>query len=116
MAVAGDIELDKHIVLHKEGLHAFLFLQKKNQGYEHKVGIRPQMAKIIEFMYQVRLYNEFSFKLDALKGKGFAMNKHTISTRIKDINDLCDEYHITRILTKYTDHTWGLNKNLGCCA
>jgi hypothetical protein len=115
MAVAGDIELDKHIVLHKEGVHAFLLLQKKNQGYEHKVGIRPQSAKIIEFMCQVRSYNEFSFKLDDLRGKGFAMNKNTISTRIKDICDLCDEYHIKRVLTKYADHKWGLNKELDCC-
>lgn len=115
-AKSGDIELDKHIVLHRKGQQCYLLLNKKGNGFEKKVSIRPQTYKIINAVYGVRRKDPSGLTLaEFCYPRKIADNDRTISTRIKELNKLCEEYSITQILTKFPDERWGLNRNLGCC-
>jgi len=115
IAISGDLELDQDIVLHTEGNQKFLFFNREKQGFKHKISIRPQAARIIEFLHTVSSNAENAFALGDLLGRKFAANKNTISTRIKEINDFCSQYHVKAIFFKYMGDKWGLNQQLDCC-
>jgi hypothetical protein len=115
-AKSGDVELDKHIVLHRKGQQCYLLLNKKGNGFEKKIPIRPQTYKIINAVYGVRRKDPSGLTLfEFCHPRKIAQNDRTISTRINELNKLCEDHGITQILTKFPDDRWGLNRNLGCC-
>ncbi len=117
-AKIGDIELDKHIVLHCEGEKCYLLLNKKGNGFEKKVSIRPQTYKIINAVYGVRHKDPSGLTLfEFCHPREIAQNGRTISTRINELNKLCEDHGIKQILTKtkFLNERWGLNRSFGCC-
>jgi len=116
-AKSGDVELDKHIVLHRKGQQYYLLLNKTGNGFEKKIPIRPQTYKIINAVYGVRRKDPSGLTLfEFCHPRKIAQNDRTISTRINELNKLCEDHGITKILTKFPDERWGLNRNLECCA
>jgi hypothetical protein len=115
-AKSGDVELDKHIVLHRKAGKCYLLLNKKGNGFEREVGIRPQTYKIINAVYGVRRKDPSGLTLaEFCYPRKIAQNDRTISTRIGELNKLCEDHGITPILTKFPEDRWGLSRNLGCC-
>ena len=115
-AKSGDIELDKHIVLHRKGQECYLLLNKKGNGFEKEVSIRPQTYKIINAVYGVRRKDPSGLTLfEFCHPRKIAQNDRTISTRINELNKLCEDHGIKQILAKFTDERWGLSRGLGCC-
>jgi len=113
---SGDIELDKHIVLRRKGQQCNLLLNKKGNGFEKEVSIRPQTYKIINAVYGVRRKDPSGLTLfEFCHPRKIAQNDRTISTRINELNKLCEDHGIKQILTKFPDERWGLSQNLGCC-
>jgi len=111
-----DIELDKHIWLHQEENKCYLLLNKKGNGFEKRVSIRPQTFKIIRAVYGIRHKDPFGLKLiEFCHPRNIAANDQTISTRIKELKQICEKHGITQILTKFPGDRWGLNRKLGCC-
>jgi hypothetical protein len=90
-------------------------LNKKCNGFEKEVSIRPQTYKIINAAYGVRHRDPSGLTLfEFCHPRKIAQNDRTISTRINELNKLCENQSITLILTKFPDDRWGLNRNLGC--
>lgn len=115
-AKSGDIELDKNIMLRRKKDKCFLLLNKKGNGFEKEVSIRPLWYGIIKAAHGRVKANPYGLKLDEfVYPRKVAENKRTISTGIKKINELCGEQGITQILTKDNEDRWGLNRVLGCC-
>lgn len=115
-AKSGDVELDKHIVLHRKGQQCYLLLNKKGNSFEKKVSIRPQTYKLISAVYGVRRKDPSGLTLfEFCHPRNIAQNDRTISTRINELNKLCEDHGITQILTKFLDNKWGLNRQLDCC-
>jgi hypothetical protein len=115
-AKSGDIELDKHIVLHRKGQQCYLLLNKKGNSFEKKISIRPQTYKIINAVHGVRRKDPSGLTLfEFCHPRKIAQNDRTISTRINELNKLCEDQGITQILTKFPNDRWGLNRSLGCC-
>ncbi len=113
---SGDIELDKHIVLHRKADKCYLLLNKKGNSFEKEVKIRPQTYKIINAVYGVRRKDPSGLTLaEFCYPRKIADNDRTISTRINELNKLCEKEEIKPILTKFQGERWGLNRNLGCC-
>jgi len=112
----GDIELDRHIWLHQEDDKCYLLLNKKGNGFEKRISIRPQTYKIIRAAHGVRPRDPSGLKLSEFcHPRKIAKNDQTISTRIKELKELCEEHGVSQILTKFPGDRWGLNRSLGCC-
>ncbi len=112
---ATDIILDDNIVLHYEGEKCFLLFERNGNAYRHKCLIRPQAARLIRFLYDVRNRKDYAFPLDEFVLRGFGSSKPSISNRFLDVNLLCDQHEAEPVFHKFPKDMWGLNRSLKSC-
>ena len=110
----GDLVLDKNISIQKEGGKYHLLAQKEKNVFKHKKNIRPQAQNIIQFLHRMRNNDPHAFTLQDLADRLSITNKRTVSTRIAEINDVCDKLNVKRIFHKHANDKWGLNPDLTC--
>jgi hypothetical protein len=104
--------LDTHIALEKDGTKWFLNFQRNRQTFKYRDSIKPQAARLIEHCFQIRSYEKNAKTLEEFTASGLALNKSTISTRRKEVNDLCKKRHQKDIFLKFENEKWGFNPNL----
>jgi hypothetical protein len=109
---AGTILLDKNIALEKTGEVPYLLFEREGNVFQQRKRIRPQAFGLIRFLHTVRTKRENAFTLQTLADRLSIANKRTVSTRIREINDLCDEMDAKPIFHKFPGDKWGLNPNL----
>lgn len=112
-AQQGDIELDKHILLSDNDGYNLLLVKDSNQ-YLYKVSIREQAYHIISFFYTIRKQEKRTYSGKDLEGRPFLANARTLSTRIKEINEVCSNYSLKPIFHKFPNNQYSLNPNLDC--
>lgn len=107
------IQLEKNIALEKDGIVPYLLFERDGNLFLHRKRIRPQAYEMIRFLHTMRTKKENAFTLEAFADRLSITNKRTVSTRIREINDLCAEMDSKSIFHKFPAEKWGLNPVLG---
>jgi len=104
--------LDTHIALEKEGKQWHIHFERTGNEFKYHDKIKPQAARLIQHCFQIRNYSENAKTLDDFSKAGLAANKRTISTKIKEVNDLCKKRNQKPVFHKFEDDKWGFNPAL----
>jgi hypothetical protein len=106
----NDIQLDRHIVITKDPK---LLLEYENGTYNHEKTIGGKVFTIVQYLYNQKKYNK-TYKSKELSNTLHIKPQNTIPTRIKELNNICDNYKVKRIIERYPNNTWALNPELTC--
>lgn len=105
--------LDTHIALEKGGKQWYIYFERSGNEFKYQDKIKPQAARLIQHCFQIRNYSENAKTLEAFSTTGLAANKRTISSKIKEVNDLCKKRNQKPIFHKFENEKWGFNPGLG---
>lgn len=104
--------LDTHIALEKEDQQWYIHFERTGNKFKYRYKINPQAGRLIQHCFQIRNYSENAKTLEAFSAAGLAANKRTISSKIKEVNDLCKKRNQKPIFHKFEKNKWGFNSDL----
>ncbi|GEM_PF-4495178 len=105
-----DIVLDKDIVITN---NFYLLLNLENGAFNYKVKTLPQTYRIVRYLYDQRKYGK-AYTSKELSEALQLDNPKVIPTRIKELNNKCEEHKVKSIVLTYPNNTWALNPDLTC--
>ena len=103
------ILLDKNIAHEELDEVPDLLCKRNGNVFLYKSRIRPQAFELICSLHTVRDKNENAFTLQTLADRLSVANKRTVSTRIREVNDICNQMDAKAVFRKLPGDKWGLN-------
>jgi len=103
---------DKKIKAERQGLKKVPMdqvVERTGNEFKYQDKIKLQAASLIQHCFQIRNYSENAKRLDDFSKAGLAANKRTISTKIKEVNDLCKKRNQKPVFHKFENEKWGFN-------
>jgi len=111
---SGTIVLDTNIVITIKGDKHCLQLQKTPIGFTVEKDIFPMSYNILQNLFRFKDSEVLAFTSRELSNKGLARNAKTITTRILEINKLCEEKDLIPPIIQEDNYRYRLNPKLSC--